>query len=49
MVKYGQNADYLYIMIVQLKYDALLLNEGLNGVVAFTVNGYYFGFFTANG
>ena len=23
--------------------------EGLNGVVAFTVNGYYFGFFTANG
>ena len=25
MVKYRQNADYLYIMIEQLKYDAWLL------------------------
>ena len=30
-------------------HDNVAISEGLNGVVAFTVNGQYFGFFTDNG
>ena len=42
---------YLLLVLPQLSLLILNLSEkgGLNGAVAFTVNGKYFGFFTANG
>ena len=35
--------------LIQLIFWGRYKSEGLNGVVAFTFNGQYFGFFTANG